>query len=109
MKIKLELLDPTGVAVESHSHEIEYIPKEHYRAYLTIGDYHYYIKKDGKTLERLEPLDVEEELTEIADWLRSKTGKEIMRKSQLKTSEVEKLINKMKDIDPKDLNKPFEI
>ena len=107
MKIKLELLDPTGVAVEIH--EIEYIPKEHYRAYLTIGDYHYYIKNDGKTLERLEPPDAKEELTEIADWLKSKTGKEIMRKSQLKTSEVEKLINKLSDIDPEILNKPFNI
>jgi hypothetical protein len=107
MKIKLELLDPTGVVIECHG--IEYIPKNHYRAYLTIGDYHYYVKDDGKTLERLEPLDIEEELTAIADWLKSKTGQEIMKKSQLKTSEVEKLINKMKDIDPKDLTEPFNI
>ena len=32
-----------------------------------------------------------------------------MRKSQLKTSEVEKLINKLSDIDPEILNKPFNI
>lgn len=108
MKIKLEVLDPTGVAVESH--EIECNPKEyHHRVYLTIGDYHYYIKNDGKSLERLEPLDVEEELTAIADWLKSKTGKEIIKKSKFKTSEVEKLIDRMKEIDPKDLNKPFDI
>jgi len=109
MKIKLELLDPTGVAVETH--EIEYNINEnlHSRPLLTIGDYHYYIKNDGKTLERLEPPDAKEELTEIADWLKSKTGKEIMRKSQLKTSEVEKLINKLSDIDPEILNKPFNI
>ena len=109
MKIKLELLDPTGVATESH--EIEYNINEnlHQRPLLTIGDYHYYIKNDGKSLERLEPLDVEEELTAIADWLKSKTGKDVIKKSKFKTNEVEKLIDKMKEIDPKDLNKPFNM
>ena len=113
MKIKLEVLDLTGVTVESH--EIEYNPKEyqnfnkHYNTILTIGDYHYMIKNDGKSLERLEPLDVEEELTAIADWLKSKTGKDVIKKSKFKTNEVEKLIDRMKEIDPKDLNKPFDI
>jgi hypothetical protein len=53
--------------------------------------------------------DFDEQLEQLATWLRSEEGKRIIRESQVKVSEAEKIIDKMNDIDPKILREPFTI
>jgi hypothetical protein len=67
---------------------------------------------DGKGLLPPKPTKKElwdEQLKKLADWLKSDEGKKIIKESLAKTSELEKIIDSMNDIDPKILTDPFTI
>ena len=51
----------------------------------------------------------DKDLQKLADWLKSDEGRKIIKESQDKVDAIERIINKMNDIDPKILKDPFTI
>ena len=49
----------------------------------------------------------DEELQKLADWLKSDEGKKAIKESQDKADAANKIIDKMRDIDPKWLTEPY--
>jgi uncharacterized protein YnzC (UPF0291/DUF896 family) len=51
----------------------------------------------------------DEELQRLAEWLKSDEGREKIREALKKADETCKIIDSMRDIDPKKLREPFTI
>lgn len=51
----------------------------------------------------------DEELQRLAEWLKSDEGREKIREALKKADETNKIIDSMRDIDPKKLREPFTI
>lgn len=49
----------------------------------------------------------DKELNKIKRWLRSKKGKEAIKKALSQTTEIDKIIKKITEIDPKKLHEPY--
>ena len=49
----------------------------------------------------------QEELDRLAEWLKSDEGRKAIRESQETANEVNKIIDKMRDIDPEKLREPY--
>jgi hypothetical protein len=126
-KVKLEVVDPTGIITETH--ELEY--KAAYyagRAFLSIGDYKWMITGNGRNIVRIGPDPQEEsktqklplatrpaerpftqeELDNLAKWLKSEEGIQKLRQAQI---DAEKQIEALglRNIDYDKLREPFTI
>lgn len=119
-KLTIEILDPTGNIVNTH--HFHFMAGENNRIRLSIGDNNYILNKDGKLVIltdaeirreaeiRLErSTELTPELQKLRDWLRSEEGRQAIIKSQEEAEETCKIIDKMRDIDPKLLREPFDI
>lgn len=115
-KIILEIIEPNSNPVISQ--ELQYNGNPEAKIALKIGDYIYSFHGDGllvfqncppnKYQEKKLPIN-QEELDKIAVWLKSPEGRLALKNSQENCSEIEKIIEKMGDIDPKILREPFNI
>lgn len=126
VKVKFEVIDPVGIVADTFS--FNYVPAYYAgRAVLTIGNHIYmvtgngeYIYKISETIETEKKQacdsigkkiseDLKADLQKLDGWLKSDEGKQILKEAMEKAEETNKIINKLRDIDPDKLREPFTI